>query len=201
MNEEESKQLRWHRIKLLALVLALLSPFIGGWLALYVFELRPESGNYGELVQPVKKMDWPMLETTAGEQLDSGFGRKWTFILFAGERCAEQCRSNLYYMRQIRALLSRDVERLQNVLVLAQPLDDEMRAFLVDYPDFKVIENNRDAKLYDQFQLGHAEAVGTREKSYLIDPDQNLMMHYPHQYDHYRVLEDMRKLMKISQIG
>jgi hypothetical protein len=166
-----------------------------------VFELRPESGNYGELVQPVKKMDWPMLETSAGEQLVSGFGRKWTFILFAGERCAEQCRSNLYYMRQIRALLSRDVERLQNVLVLAQPLDDQMRAFLVDYPDFKVIENNRDMKLYDQFQLDHAEAVGTREKSYLIDPDQNLMMHYPDQYDHYRVLEDMRKLMKISQIG
>ena len=36
---------------------------------------------------------------------------------------------------------------------------------------------------------------------YLVDPDQNLMMHYPAENDQYRVLEDIKKLLKLSQIG
>lgn len=202
MNEEEdSKKLFWHRAKLLGLILALLSPFIGGWLALYVFELRPESGNYGELIVPVRKMDWPVLETSAGEQVTDGFGKKWTFVLFADGRCEDQCRGNLYYMRQIRILLARDVDRLQNVLIIGQPLDESMKTFLLDFPDFKVVEGNRDAALYRQFEVGDEGLSGVKAKTYLIDPDQNLMMYYPPEYDHYRVLEDIRKLMKISQIG
>ena len=66
MNEDQSQGLLWHRIKLLALVIVFLSPFIGGWMALYVFDIRPTSGNYGELVTPVKSLDWPALEAIDG---------------------------------------------------------------------------------------------------------------------------------------
>ena len=36
---------------------------------------------------------------------------------------------------------------------------------------------------------------------YLVDPDDNLMMHYPPENDQNRVLEDLKRLMKLSQIG
>jgi len=68
MNQEEPKRLLWYRIKLLALIAVFLSPFIGGWLALYVFDIKPSSGNYGMLVAPVKKLDWPLLETLDGQR-------------------------------------------------------------------------------------------------------------------------------------
>ena len=153
MSQQESKSLFWYRIKFLGLIGVFLSPFIVGWFALYVFELRPASGNYGTLIEPIKKLDWPTLETRDGETLESGFGRKWTFLLFAGESCDDLCRNNLFYIRQIRTLLGRDTMRLQNVLITAQPLGDEMKIYLQNFPNLKVIEKNRDPALYEQFYL------------------------------------------------
>ncbi len=51
MNREESKQLFRHRVKLLSMITIFLLLFIGGWLALYVFEITSGSGNYGSLVR------------------------------------------------------------------------------------------------------------------------------------------------------
>lgn len=201
MNQEAPRRLFWYRVKLLALVAVFLSPFVGGWLALYVFEFRPDSGNYGKLVQPPRKISWPLLEARDGRRFEDGFGRLWSFVLFAGERCEERCYSNLYYMRQIRTLLGRDTMRLQNVLVTAAPLDEKTQAFLREYPNLIVIEDHRNSELYLQFGIDGEPAVGAEPRMYLVDPDQNLMMFYPADNDHDRVLDDIKKLMKLSQIG
>lgn len=201
MSEDSEKSLLWHRIKLLSLIVIFLSPFIGGWMALYVFDVKPTSGNYGTLVVPVKKLDWPVVETRDGEVFEGGFGRRWTLLMFVGEQCSELCRSNLFYMRQLRTLLGRDTLRLQNVLVTTRPLSAEMTEYLRAFPNLKVLESNRDPKLYRQFGLPGQDEVGTSPKLYLVDPDQNLMMHYPAEHDQNRVLEDIKKLMKLSQIG
>jgi hypothetical protein len=201
MNQQEPKRLFWYRAKLLGLIAVFLAPFIGGWLALYVFDLRPGSGNYGILVEPVKKLDWPILETLDGQRNEAGFGRKWTFVLFSGESCDELCRSNLFYMRQLRTLLGRDTMRLQNVLISSRPLAEETKIYLRNFPNLKVVENNRNPDLYRQFYLDGYGEVGDLPRMYLVDPDQNLMMHYPAESDHDRVLEDIKKLMKLSQIG
>lgn len=189
-----------HRIKLIALVLVFISPFIAGWMALYVFELKPESTNYGSLVQPVKKLQWPPLKAVAGELYENGFGQKWKFLLFAQGSCSEQCQSNLFFMRQIRTLLGRDTPRLQNVLAISGAVDAELKAFLSDYPNLIVIQNDSES-LASQFQTSVVEQVGSTPRLYLVDPDDNYMMHYPAEIDHYRVLDDIKKLMKLSQIG
>ncbi len=198
---EAGGSLFWYRVKLLTLIAVFASPFIGGWLAFYVFELRPESGNYGQLVQPVRKIDWPLLTDVNGNTHADGFGRKWTFVLFAAEGCSKQCYENLYYMRQIRTLLGRNTLRLQNLFVSGRPLSDETRVFLREYPNLVVIEDYRDSTLLQQFELDGEATVGTTNKLYLVDPDRNFMMHYPAVNDQDRVLEDLRKLMKLSQIG
>ena len=205
MNDEvvtEAKSLFWYRVKFLGLIGVFLSPFVAGWMALYVFEIKPESINYGTLVQPVKIISWPDIRTTKGKAYQGGFGRKWTFILFSQDRCAKACRSNLFYMRQIRTLLGRDTDRLQNVLISTGELDDDLNGFLKDYPDLLVIDNFSDEALLKQFIVDENLAdIGSTPKMYLIDPDQNFMMHYPANPDEHRVLEDLRKLMKLSKIG
>lgn len=197
MNENS---LLWHRVKFIALVLVFASPFIAGWMALYVFELKPESINYGSLVRPVKKIQWPVLESIVGERFENGFGRKWTLLLFTRGPCPDQCQSNLFYIRQIKALLGRDTPRLQNVLVIAGAVDAKLNTFLLDYPNLIVIQNNSES-LVSQFQVSDVEPVGSTPGLYLVDPDNNYMMYYPAEIDHYRVLEDIKKLMKLSQIG
>jgi len=202
MNQEEvTGKLSWHRVKFLALIVVFLSPFIGGWMALYVFEIKPSSGNYGTLIAPVKTLDWPELKTLDGDTHVGGFGRKWTLLLFAANDCAELCRSNLFYMRQRRTLLGRDTLRLQNGLISARPLSGEMQIYLKEFPNLKVVSDYRDPVLYRQFELPGMSAVGSTPKMYLVDPDQNLMMHYPAENDQNRMLEDIKKLLKLSQIG
>jgi hypothetical protein len=207
MNEEQKqpreagKSLLWHRIKFLALIGIFLSPFIGGWMALYVFDIRPSSGNYGTLVAPVKKLDWPPLETVDGELLPNGFGRRWTLLLFSDDGCAELCRSNLFYMRQLRTLLGRDTLRLQNVLISARPLSAKTAIYLQEFPNLKVVQDYREPALYKQFHLEGLGEVGSEPRLYLVDPDQNLMMYYPAENDPDLMLDDIKKLMKLSQIG
>jgi hypothetical protein len=104
-------------------------------------------------------------------------------------------------MRQIRTLLGRDTMRLQNVLITAQPLGDEMKIYLQNFPNLKVIEKNRDPALYEQFYLQGLGEVGSVPRIYLVDPDQNLMMYFPAENDQAQVLKDIKKLMKLSQIG
>lgn len=201
MNQVPPDRLLWHRIKFLVLIAVFLSPFVIGWMAFYVFDLRPASGNYGTLVTPVKKLDWPELTTREGETVRGGFGRRWTLLLFARDGCDELCRSNLFYMRQLRTLLGRDTLRLQNVLVSGRPLSEATSVYLREFPNLKVIEDNRDPALYRQFELPGLGEVGSSPRLYLVDPAQNLMMHYPAENDHDRVLEDIKKLLKVSQIG
>lgn len=202
---EENNGLFWHRVKLLSLIAVFLAPFIAGWLALYVFQIKPENINYGTLVEPVKKLDWPTLQSTGDEVYEAGFGRKWTFVLVAEQGCYEPCRSNLYFMRQIRTLLGRDMDRLQNVLILSPRLDDSLSVFLQEYPNLIVVDGYQDESLYSQLALESNDSsslsVGLTPKLYLIDPDQNYMMHYPAEFEEHRVLDDIRKLMKLSKIG
>ena len=201
MSEDQSKSLFWYRVKLLALVSVFLAPFVGGWLAFYVFELRPEAGNYGTLVRPVKKIDWPLLQDRDGREHRDGFERRWTFLLFVDEDCDQQCYSNLFYMRQIRTLLGRDTLRLQNVLISARPIDEKLEIYLGEYPNLVVVDNPSAARLFEQFELDGMPAVGTTPKMYLVDPENNFMLHYPEVPEQDRMLEDIKKLMKLSQIG
>lgn len=198
---EEKKSLFWYRVKFLGLIGVFVLPFIAGWLALYVFEFKPESGNYGKLIQPVKKISWTRLVSVGGQVFESGFGKKWTFLLVTRDACNDQCQSNLYYMRQIRTLLGRDTERLQNVFISSVAIDGEMQALLKEYPDLVVVNEFSDNQLLSQFVAEDGVAIGSTPRLYLVDPDQNYMMVYPAEIDEYRVLEDIRKLMKLSQIG
>ena len=86
------------------------------------------------------------------------------------------------------------------MLVISDPVDEQLKMFLAGYPDLIVIQNNSEL-LYSQFQPSETEQVGSTPRLYLVDPDKNFMMYYPSEFDHYRVLDDIRKLMKLSQIG
>ena len=84
--------------------------------------------------------------------------------------------------------------------MVAGTVDAKLNTFLLDYPNLIVIQNNSES-LVSQFQISDVEPVGSTPGLYLVDPDNNYMMYYPAEIDHYRVLDDIKKLMKLSQIG
>jgi len=199
MSEIEGRKLRWHRVKLLALMGVFLLPFIAGWLAFYVFDYRPQSKNYGELIAPPRPLDAPQLRTIDGEVLDRGFWARWTFVVIDRNGCAQLCRDNLHYLRQLRIALGRDQSRVQNLALFTTPVDDDLLDYLKDFSNLKVVASNV-SKLLPQFALPGVE-TGREPMLYLVDPKGNLMMTYPAEHDPSLVLDDLRRLLKVSQIG
>lgn len=199
MTEQENKQLTRHRIKFLALILVFLSPFIAGWLAFYVFEIRPDSKHYGNLVQPVRPLNFTDSQSLDDRQLSAEFWKKWTFVVIDNQGCQQQCRQNLYYLRQMRIALGRDTERVQNVLLLQQPADSDLKNYLQDYPVLTVVEN-APLNLTKLFELPGI-SLGEQPMLYLVDPAGNLMMTYPADNLPKSILSDLRRLLKVSQIG
>ena len=173
MAEQQEKSLLAHRIKFLALIAIFLVPFIASWLAFYVFDYRPGSKNYGDLVQPVRPLEFPLLNSRDNRRLD--------------------------YLRQMRVALGRDVNRVQNLLIMQNPVNRELDGFLTEYPNLTVIDQ-ADQSLLESFRLPGIEP-GETSILYLIDPAGNLMMTYPAVNDPSSILSDMRRLLKVSQIG
>ncbi len=199
MKESEQKSLLIYRLKFIALILVFLLPFIGGWLAFYVFDYRPASQNYGELVQPVRSMVFPELVSTDGHRLEPEFWRKWSYVILVKGDCEELCRNNLYYLRQMRVALGRDMDRVQNVLISGQKVSDDLFKFLSEYPKLTVI-SQASQSLFKKFELAGIQP-GEAPVLYLIDPAGNLMMTYPAVNEPSSVLSDIRRLLRISQIG
>lgn len=199
MTELENKKLINHRIKFIALILVFLSPFIASWLAFYVFEVRPDSQHYGSLVEPVRPLSFPSMHSLDKRQLTPEFWKKWTFVMIDNHGCQQLCKENLYYLRQMRIALGRDTDRVQNVLLLKHSADAEMLEYLEDFPALTVVESS-DKKLTGLFELGDIK-VGDSPMLYLVDPAGNLMMTYPAQNKAKSILSDLRRLLKVSQIG
>lgn len=199
MSEQAQQSLLVYRIKFVALILVFLLPFIAGWLAFYVFELRPGTRNYGELVVPVRQLQLSPLTSVNGETLSADFWHKWTFVVVDNQGCQQSCRNNLYYLRQLRIALGRDTDRVQNLLLLAGEAEPALRQYLVDFPKLNTVANTaRD--FIEQFSLPGIPA-GEQAVVYLVDPRGNLMMTYPAENDPSSILSDLRRLLKVSQIG
>jgi hypothetical protein len=198
MSEQQPGRLK-HRLKFIGLILVFLSPFIAGWMALYVFKVRPDSNQYGTLVQPVKSLSFPALSAQDGNALDAGFWNKWTFVVIANDGCQQQCQQNMYYLRQMRIALGRDIDRMQNVLVVTGKLSDEMQAKLAEYPALTVVSEAPSA-LVHLFDLPGID-TGSSPMLYLVDPAGNLMMTYTADNKPKSVLSDLQRLLKNSQIG
>jgi cytochrome oxidase Cu insertion factor (SCO1/SenC/PrrC family) len=174
-------------------------PFIGSWLAFYVFEVKPDSRNYGDLVVPARPLKLQDLQTTKKLTLNKEFWKKWTFVIIDDGQCERLCQDNLYYLRQMRIALGRDVDRVQNLLLTSASIVPGVTEFLGDYPDLSVVEHSP-AAFINQFEIVENPGI-SKPFVYLVDPLGNLMMTYPGNNDPSSILSDMRRLLKVSQVG
>lgn len=151
--------------------------------------------NRGELLDPVRPLP-PMSLTLAGAgRTPPDFLRhRWT-VLFVGEGdCDARCRSALYDTRQVRLALDRDMERLQRVFV-ATGNCCALELLKRDHPDLLVIRADAAAApLLAQLQAAPGSV-------YVIDPLSNLIMSYAPVAPAKDLLEDLKRLLKLSQIG
>jgi hypothetical protein len=185
LNVPEGRKARG-RLQLLLILLVVLGPMI---LATSMYKLNfwvPDGRSYH------------------GEMIGNGQGRadigidaqdaRWQLLVSAPLACAEDCRQLVYLARQIQIGLGRDASRASHALAAAQPLATDYQAQLGrEYPQLQ--RYPLDLQRYQQA----VSAPGPQ--LWIVDPHGNLVLRYDAKANGKQVLDDLRHLLKLSNIG
>ncbi len=161
--------------------------------------------NAGDLIQPARPLPRLALPLWGSGTTDPNFLRgKWTFLYVIAGQCTEACRSRLYDTRQVRLALNRDMDRVQRAFI-ADPGCCDAWFLHEQHPDLITIRAGAAAAplLADLPDYGSAAAGSSaaHARVYLIDPLGNLMMSYAADAKAKGMLEDMKRLLRLSSIG
>jgi cytochrome oxidase Cu insertion factor (SCO1/SenC/PrrC family) len=158
--------------------------------------------NAGELVEPARPLPSLALPLLGSGNTDPNFLKgKWTLLYVGFGSCAEDCRTRLYDTRQVRLALDRDMNRVQRVFIAGGDCCDAQ--FLHDqHPDLITIRASPAAAPLLALLPGQGSVNTTHaDRVYLIDPLGNLMMSYAADAAPKGILEDMKRLLRLSSIG
>jgi len=155
--------------------------------------------NAGDLIEPPRPLPPLALPLFSGGETAADFlKRKWTLLYAAPGPCAELCRTSLYQTRQVRIALDRDMNRVQRVFIADPACCDE--TFLHEqHPDLITLRAGPEAApLLNELPV---QGSSNAPRVYLIDPLGNLMMSYAAESKPKGMLEDLKRLLRLSSIG
>jgi cytochrome oxidase Cu insertion factor (SCO1/SenC/PrrC family) len=158
--------------------------------------------NHGMLIEPVRPLPALALATLNGSPTATDFLRRhWTLIYIGAGSCDTRCHEALYQIRQVRLALNQDADRVQRLFIAMDPCCD--RDFLEREHPGLVVALGSDAstlRLIENFPAD-GEPLAGAGRIYVVDPLGNLMMAHPRDSDPKHLLEDLKRLLKLSQIG
>jgi cytochrome oxidase Cu insertion factor (SCO1/SenC/PrrC family) len=183
------------RIKLLALAAFFALPVVAGYVV-YFFDLAPGStANYGTLL-PARPLSEATLQGLDGKPVRTGDLRgKWLLVQFDSGECAEYCERKLYFMRQVRKALGKDMSRVERLWLITDGQLPKER--LKEAIEGTRLARTAGASIAAEFPAERSAA----DHIYLVDPHGNLMMRFPRDPDPSKMLKDLQRLMKVSGIG
>ena len=172
------------RVQMLVIMgIALVS--LGG--AYLLFGLVRESGvwnttNHGTFVEPATTAaDLAVVEAT-GRPMEGGV---WWLWAVPGGACEADCRHAVHQLRALHILLNRDAARVRRGFLTGT--GEGLPADLAEaYPRLAPLSGN---------------VAALRPGVYVVDPIGNLVFHYPWSDAGEPVLDDLKRLLKVSQIG
>ncbi|AZD13035.1 hypothetical protein PUP66_01510 [Pseudomonas chlororaphis] len=175
---------RWQLLLIVAMVIG---PMI---LATGMYKLQfwvPESRSYhGELIGNGQS------RADIGVQADE---TRWQILVTAPRDCAVDCQQLVYLARQIQISLGRDASRASHALATAQPLDTDYQAKLQrEYPQLQ-----RYPLDLPTFTKGASDQGAPL--LWIVDPHGNLVLRYDARVKGKDLLNDLRHLLKLSNIG
>ena len=181
------------RAKLVAIAALFAAPIVASIVAYNVIEAKP-TGNYGELLLPPARVTAQRLGALGGGEFSFGnLAGKWVMVVSDSGDCPMMCREKLEAIRQVRLALGRNAPRVERVFVV-----DDVRTREPQVP--AEFEGTRVALTPTGLTLPPG-AGNDRAHIYLVDPRGNVMMRWPAGADRKRMLGDMQRLLKASQIG
>lgn len=216
--EQAQRNRRRNRWTLFALLLVFLSPTI------FALFWRPEGRvNFGELIQPPVPMVEVALDAANGTAANTGELReKWLWLTVVRGSCTEECRQNLYNMRQARIAEGKYSKRIRYAVLVLDPATDADAGpdeqLVAEHPvmDWFTARDDAAAKLGEQFLAASGKSGGQSggvsggksggtsdldHEIYIVDPLGNIMMRYPKGTDGRPLKKDLSRLLRASHVG
>jgi hypothetical protein len=186
------------RRQLLIVAAVFLLPVAGAF-ALYYGKLwRPAgSSSKGELIDPARPLAVSGLFHTDGTTADASvFQDKWTLLYIGDGACDADCRTALVFARQSRLALNNEMTRVQRIF-LATGHCCANEYFKAEHPGLIALDasSTEAQRLLAQFPADRAHSL------FIVDPLGNLMMRQDASHTSKDLLEDLKKLLKLSHIG
>jgi hypothetical protein len=186
--EVSPSQRRRGRLQLILILVVVIGPMI---LATAMYQWRfwvPETRSYhGELIG------------TGQTRTDLGVvgadEQRWQLLVTVPDICDDACKELVYLARQVHIGLNRDVSRAAHGLATAQPLMGDYDAQLQrEYPQLTRYQLQLDAYIKTAAKMEGPQL-------WIVDPRGNLVLRYDATSKGKAILNDLRHLLKISQIG
>jgi len=180
------------RAKVVGLAALFALPIVASFVTYTWF--RPDPGkSFGELLLPPAQVTSQRFGRLGGGAFEfRQVSGKWALVASDSAACPATCRDKLTTMRQVRLALGRNAERLERVFVVDDGVSPDAGA-LSEFAGTVIA-------LPPGFALPPG-AGNDRAHIYLVDPHGNVMMRWPAGADRKRMLGDLQRLLKASQIG
>jgi cytochrome oxidase Cu insertion factor (SCO1/SenC/PrrC family) len=180
------------RAKLLALVSLFALPIVASFTA-YHFYTPDKTSNYGELLTPAPVTTQVLGRAGGGPFRFEELRGKWVLVASDSGACAEACREKLATMRQVRLALGRNASRVERVFVV-----DDLRP-----PDTAALQPFAGTLVAITPAGMTLPPVPANDRAhiYVIDPRGDVMMRFPAATDRKKMLHDLNRLLRASQIG
>lgn len=193
-------ELKLSRMKFLAFIAVFAGPLL---LAIALFYGRawlpvPSPNPNGILIHPARALDDFSLQGAGDKPLTlESLKGKWTLV-YLGGACDLPCQANLYKLRQVRIALGKNTDRTQRVYLLTEESTRaEVESLLEEHPDMRLAVGTKN-EIFEALKLNPEER---QSPIFVIDPLGNLMLRYPSDVASKSLLKDLKRLLRISQIG
>lgn len=187
LNMSEVPDRRKGRWQLMLILMMVIGPMA---LATFMYKLQfwvPDSRSYhGEMIGNGQT------RADIGVQADED---RWQLLVTAPTACAADCQQLVYLARQLQISLGRDASRASHALASAQPLSADYEAKLkAEYPQLQRYALDLSTFTKDAAVPGDAQL-------WIVDPHGNLVLRYDAKVKGKDLLNDLRLLLKLSNIG
>ncbi len=187
LNVSEMPDRRKGRWQLILILMMVIGPMA---LATFMYKLQfwvPDSRSYhGEMIGNGQT------RADIGVQSDED---RWQLLVTAPTVCAADCQQLVYLARQLQISLGRDASRASHALASAQPVSTEYEAKLkAEYPQLQRYPLDLTTFTKDAAAPGDAQL-------WIVDPHGNLVLRYDARVKGKDLLNDLRLLLKLSNIG
>ena len=184
---------------LLLLAVVFVLPFTVA-VTLHLLDIRPGGKSFGQLVTPPVALTIPTFTTTEDKDFSADqWSKIWNIVMINQADCDAVCEQNIDKIDRVQRTLHKDKDRVQRILMLQGDINAERVQHLKNqFAGLIVLSAQEDAQQAFAEQFTNTAPEGS---IYLVDPLNNLMMHYPSDVEPKALRADVKKLLKNSWGG